>query len=96
MVLTLRKTTELVRSSWMRLMLFIILLLPFAIGLSLLIKSLPFLNGDLWSNVILSSEWIPMQGKFGLWPFIWSSIIISLLGLVLMVPVWTPDDIGPP
>lgn len=87
MVLTLRKTTELVRSSWMRLMLVIILLLPFAIGLSLLIKSLPFLNGDLWSKVLLSSEWIPMQGKFGLWPFIWSSIIISLLGLVLMVPV---------
>lgn len=87
MVLTLRKTTEFFRSSWMRLMLLIILMLPVAIGLSLLIKSMPFLNADLWSKVLLSNEWIPLQGKFGLWPFIWSSIIISLLGLVLMVPL---------
>lgn len=87
MVLTLRKTTEFFRSSWMRLMLLVILMLPLAIGFSLLVKSIPFLNGDLWSKVLLSSEWIPLQGKFGLWPFIWSSIIVSLLGLVLMVPL---------
>jgi phosphate transport system permease protein len=93
MVLTMRYASELVRSSWMKLMLLVILLLPFAIGLSLLVKSIPFLNSDLWSNVLLSSEWVPMQGKFGLWPFIWSSILISLLGLVIMVPICLASSI---
>jgi phosphate transport system permease protein len=86
MVSTFRRTSEFFRSTWMRIMLLIILILPFAIGYSLTVKSIPFLNGDLF-GLLVSKEWIPLQGKFGLWPFIYSSVIISLLGLALIVPV---------
>ncbi len=86
MDLSIRRAKEVVRRSWMQVMLFVMLILPFAIGLSLLVKSTPFLNSDLFS-LLLSDEWIPLQGKFGLWPFIWSSIIISVLALIIMVPV---------
>src|SRR5690606_29739848 len=82
-----RIPVEFVRSFWMKLMLILIVILPFAIGLSLVYKSIPFLHPDVLYNVLFSSEWIPMQGKFGLWPFIWSSILISIIGLILMIPL---------
>lgn len=86
MVISFRRTAEVMRRSWMQVMLSVMLVLPFAIGLSLLTKSTPFLNGDLF-KLIISDEWIPLQGKFGLWPFIWSSIVISILALIIMVPI---------
>jgi len=70
----------------MRVMLILVLALPFAIGLSLVLKSTPFLNSDLF-KILASDEWIPMAGKFGLLPFIWSSIIVSILGLIMIIPV---------
>lgn len=30
---------------------------------------------------------MPTQGKFGLWTFISSSVLVSLIGLVLMIPI---------
>jgi phosphate transport system permease protein len=86
MVISIRRTAEFFRSSWMRLMLLLILILPLAIGISLVIKSEPFLNSDL-VKILLSREWIPMSGKFGLLPFIWSSVTVSLIGLLLIIPV---------
>lgn len=71
----------------MQLMLSVMLLLPFAIGLSLIIKAWPLLSAHSFGTVIFGTEWMPMSGKFGLWPFISSSIIVSLSGLVLMIPV---------
>jgi len=82
-----RATVEFVRGAWMKAMLAVIMILPLAIGFSLLYKSSPLLDSNVFFNVLFSSEWVPMQGKFGLWPFIWSSVIISLLGLVLMIPL---------
>jgi phosphate transport system permease protein len=64
-----------------------VLLLPFAIGLSLLIKAWPLLSFSDMGNVLFGSVWMPMQGKFGLWPFISSSIIITMFGLLIMIPV---------
>jgi phosphate transport system permease protein len=63
-----------------------VLILPLAIGLSLIIKSLPFLNSGIF-GMLVGSEWVPMAGKFGLWPFISSSIVVSLVGLIMIIPV---------
>lgn len=68
-------------------MLGVILLLPFAIGLSLIIKSWPLLSLSELGNILFSSEWSPSQGKFGLWTFIVSSVIVSVIGLVMMIPI---------
>ncbi|UII21504.1 phosphate ABC transporter permease subunit PstC [Fulvivirga ligni] len=78
---------EHLRSVWMRIALGLIVILPIAIGLSLVYKSWPLLQpNELFTN-LLSTEWSPVQGKFGLWPFICSSIIVSFIGLLFMVPV---------
>ena len=71
----------------MQISLGVILLLPLAIGVSLLIKSWPLLSISGLGNMLFSTEWMPTQGKFGLWTFISSSILVSLAGLVLMIPI---------
>jgi phosphate transport system permease protein len=71
----------------MQIALCLILLLPFAIGLTLLYKSWPLLSPAEVGSVLFGSEWRPMQGRFGLWPFLCSSVIISLMGLVIMIPL---------
>ena len=68
-------------------MLGLILFLPFAIGLSLVIKAWPLLSPSGLGDILFSTEWMPTQGKFGLWTFISSSVLVSLIGLVLMIPI---------
>lgn len=82
-----RYIAEKLRKSWMLFTLSIILILPFAIGASLLYKSWPIVSASGLGDVLFGSDWMPIQGKFGLWPFIVNSIIITLTGLVLMIPV---------
>ncbi|MEZ4774249.1 MAG: phosphate ABC transporter permease subunit PstC [Bacteroidia bacterium] len=83
----IRHYQEFLRKSWMQITLGLILFLPLAIGLTLLFKSLPLLTNLEFSGFLLGSEWIPAQGKFGLLPFIVSSVIISFIGLLIMVPL---------
>ena len=78
---------EFLRKRWMIFTLFLVLGLPFLIGLSLLVRSFPlFETNSIW-DVLFSSDWSPNKGKFGLWPFIANSVMISLFGLVLMIPM---------
>lgn len=86
-MITRRLSYEYFRRGWMQTTLGIILLLPFAIGFSLLYKSWPLLAPARLLDLLFSSEWSPMHGKFGLWPFICNSILVSILGLLLMVPI---------
>lgn len=78
---------EYFRKSWMQVTLAAIMLLPFAIGFTLLFKAWPLLGLSQFGNILFGSAWEPMQGQFGLWPFICSSLIVSLFGLLIMVPV---------
>src|SRR5690606_9941843 len=87
MAFTTRLSKEYLRKGWMQVTLGVILLLPLAIGFSLFYKAWPLLGMSELDEVLLSSQWSPMQGKFGLWPFIMSSIMISLIGLSLMIPI---------
>lgn len=78
---------EFVRKSWMQVSLVLILLLAPAIGLALLYKAWPLLNTSALGSILFGREWMPMQGKFGLGIFIYSSVIISGIGLLLIIPV---------
>ena len=71
----------------MQVALCLILFLPFAIGLTLLYKAWPLLSSAEVLDVLFGSEWKPMQGRFGLWPFVCSSVIVSLMGLIIMIPL---------
>lgn len=82
-----RSISEKIRKSWMLFALMIIIILPFAIGLSLLVKSWPIVADSGIGSVIFGSDWMPVSGKFGLWPFIVNSVIITLTGLAFMIPV---------
>lgn len=87
MVLTRRYLHEYFRKGWMQIALGMILFLPFAIALTLLYKSWPLLSPAEIGSVFFGSEWKPMQGRFGLWPFLCSSVIVSLMGLLIMIPL---------
>lgn len=71
----------------MQLTFVLVLLLPVFIGGSLIIKSWPMLDPTTLLSVLTGSEWLPGQGKFGLLPFITSSVLTALVGMVVMVPL---------
>lgn len=81
------------RKKWMQAMLALILCLPFAIGFSLLLKSWQLLSFAEIRNILFTSEWMPTQGQFGMLTFIVSSVAVSLIGLVLMIPVCLASSI---
>lgn len=87
MAIALRKPIEALRRTWMQIALSIILILPFAIGFSLIYKAWPLLNPAEFGNIFLGSVWSPSQGNFGLLPFITSSVIVAGIGLTIMIPV---------
>jgi phosphate transport system permease protein len=76
-----------IMGAWMVIALGTILLLPFVIGVGLYIKSAPlFQHQDIW-HLIGTSEWLPHEGKFGFWPFIASSIYVTLIAFIFAAPV---------
>jgi phosphate transport system permease protein len=61
--------------------------MPLIIGAGLYIKSVPLLeHQSLWS-LISSSEWAPMAGRFGFWPFIAGSLYVTILSFIFAAPV---------
>jgi len=82
-----RKVKDYLTQGWMLGGMAIILLLPFVIGVGLYLKSVPiFTQYNIW-DLIGSAEWKPLSGKFGLYPFILSSLWITLIAIVLALPV---------
>lgn len=82
-----RKITEAVSSKWMLLCTTFCLLMPLAIGVGLVVKSTPLLDGRGLGDVIFSSEWSPMEGKFGFWSFIISSLWVTVIALIICIPL---------
>ncbi len=70
---------------WIALVLVIIL--PFLIGIGLFLKSRLILQDvSLW-DLLFSSQWRPLSGKFGFFPFIVSSLWVTILSLVIAGPI---------
>jgi phosphate transport system permease protein len=82
-----RKIQDKVSTTWMMIALMVILLLPVAIIIGLVLKSLPILQQENIGTLLFSDEWQPMRGKFGFLPFILSSVVVSVLGLLIMIPM---------
>ncbi len=82
-----RNLKEMAASLWMWAAVILVLLLPLSIVLGLVLKSLPLLGQETWAQLLFSSEWQPMQGRFGCLVFIASSVIVTFIGLMIMLPL---------
>lgn len=63
------------------------LLLPLAIGAGLVFKSTDLLQNHSITKLIFSSDWSPSNGQFGFWPFILSSLWVTLAALLIALPL---------
>jgi len=82
-----RNLKDKINSSWMFFWLIIIIIIPFIIGIGLYFKSSLIFENHTISNLLFSSEWKPMAGKFGFFPFIVSSLWITGLALLIAGPI---------
>ncbi len=64
-----------------------IIIMPALIGAGLYFKSSLLLKDESLGNLLLSREWKPLSGKFGFYPFILSSLWVTVLSLVIAGPV---------
>lgn len=63
------------------------LLLPVGIATGLVLKSEDLLSAHSLSDLIFSSEWSPSEGLFGFWPFILSSLWVTIIALIISMPL---------
>jgi phosphate transport system permease protein len=61
--------------------------LAFLILCGLLIKARPILGAAPLSELLFSSVWHPMKNNFGLFPFIISTVEVTLLAMIIAIPV---------
>ena len=61
--------------------------LAFLVLCGLLIKARPILSAVPLSELLFSSVWHPMKNNFGLFPFIVSTVEVTLLAMIIAVPV---------
>lgn len=63
------------------------LLILLFVGVGLYYKSTDILEANsLWS-LLSSSEWSPLNGEFGFWSFIISSVYVTILSVVIALPI---------
>jgi len=60
--------------------------LVIAIGLALLARAQPLLDIQPLGSLLTSSEWSPLRGQFGFFPFIVGTLAVTLLAMLLAVP----------
>ena len=86
-MLARRAITDKFTGTWMVASLTTILIIPLAIGTGLFLKSLPLLKDQTIFHLLTTIEWLPQKGKFGFWPFISSSLYVTLLAFLFSAPV---------
>jgi len=72
---------------WMVACFVFIFILPFLLGAGLLYKSSGILKDySIWS-LLVSKDWGPMSGHFGLGPFLISSLWVTSLSIIIAAPI---------
>jgi phosphate transport system permease protein len=61
--------------------------LPVILGIGLYIKASGLLDEQSFFKLIFSKEFRPLSGKFGLYPFIISSLWVTILALIIAGPI---------
>ncbi len=78
---------EKVLNVFLYLFLGIILAMPVLLIVGLLFKSESVLHANSLSDLLFSTEWKPFQGKFGFYSYIYSSVLVTMLALLISVPI---------
>lgn len=73
--------------NWMRICILFIVSMPFIIFAGLIIKSWLITKDNSIIDLLFSTEWKPLSGKFGFLPFIISSIWVTGLALLISGPI---------
>lgn len=53
----------------------------------LVMKSLPILHANSLSDLLFSSDWKPFKEEFGFWPFIISTVYVTIIAIVIAIPL---------
>src|SRR5581483_10217638 len=57
------------------------------IGIGLYLKSRPVLNKLSWGTLLTSSDWKPLKGLFGFFPFIMGTLWVTAIAIVIALPL---------
>jgi phosphate transport system permease protein len=57
------------------------------ITIVLIIKAQPILTSASLAKLLLSSDWHPLQGRFGFYPFIISTLEVTAIAMMISIPV---------
>ncbi len=82
-----RNLREKLSTFWMKCCYILVLAMPFVLLTGLLIKSSLLLGEKSLTELIFSSEWKPMSGKFGFLPFIISSLWVTFISIIIAAPI---------
>jgi phosphate transport system permease protein len=72
---------------WMMIGLILVIFLPFFLGVGLYIKSTYLLEDQSLIDLLFSSDWRPLSGKFGFLAFSVSSVYVTVLSLLIAGPI---------
>lgn len=72
---------------WMMIGLIMVIFLPFFLGVGLYIKSRLLLEDQSLVDLLFSSDWRPLSGKFGFLAFSISSVWVTILSLLIAGPI---------
>lgn len=53
----------------------------------LIIKAQPIITSTSLTELLLSSDWHPLQGRFGFYPFIISTLEVTAIAMIISIPV---------
>src|ERR1700743_533998 len=57
------------------------------IGIGLYYKSVPVLQNSSWGTLLTSSEWKPLKGLFGFFPFIMGTLWVTAIAIIIALPL---------
>ncbi|MDB5030260.1 phosphate ABC transporter permease subunit PstC [Mucilaginibacter sp.] len=61
--------------------------LVFVIGIGLYYRSIPVLNKLSWFDLLTKSDWKPMKGLFGFYPFIMGTLWVTAIAIIIALPL---------
>jgi len=61
--------------------------LVFVIGIGLYYRSIPVLNKLSWFDLLTKSDWKPMKGLFGFYPFIMGTLWVTAISIIIALPL---------
>ena len=82
-----RESGNILTEIWMRGGMYVLISLPFLITAGLLWKAYPLMEKHAITELIFSNNWAPSSSQFGFWPFIYSSIYVTLLSFFISAPI---------